>query len=267
MMQRKLSLIWGATLGFCALVVLPVMAQANFTIYGDPTGAPTTNLTVDHTIYKLSNDGMTKFATWVAYKLEKDMFTPAGKTKRVWKKDPNIPNGQTLVPSDYQGAHATLDVDRGHQAPLGSFSNTAYWRKTNFLSNITPQKSDLNQGAWLRVEVRVRKLAAEDETVYVMTGPLYGQIWGKLPNASMTHRIPTGYWKIIAIEQEDEDEPILVTGYMFGQDTARSADEDDYRATVNQIEKCTCLDFFPLLDDEIEERVESQNSLELPSMN
>lgn len=265
MLQRKLSLIRGTTLGICALIILPVAAQANLTLYGDPTGAPTTNMAVDHTIYKLSNDGITKFATWVAYKLEKAMFTPSGKTKRKWKKDPNIPNGQTLVPDDYDGAHAALSTDRGHQAPLGSFSNTTYWQNTNYLSNITPQKSDLNQGAWLRVETRVRKLAAEDETVYVMTGPLYGQIWATLPNASVSHRIPTGYWKIIAIEQEDDDEPILVTGYMFGQDTARNADEDDFLATVNQIEKCTCLDFFSLLDDETEERIESQNSLDLPN--
>ncbi len=265
MLQRAKSLIKGVILTLCMVFLVPLSAQSALTLYGDPTGAPISNQEVEHTIFKLSNDGTTKFATWVAYKVEKNMFTPTGKTKRKWKTDPNLPSGETLQPSDYKGAHAALKVDRGHQAPLGSFSNTKYWQNTNYLSNITPQKSDLNQGAWLRVEIRVRKLAKEDETVYVMTGPLYGELWGKLPNATKSARLPTGYWKIVAIEQEGDD-PLLVTGYIFGQNTPRGAKEDDHLATVDQIEKCTCLDFFSQLEDTVEERIESQNSLALPAL-
>ena len=43
---------------------------------------------------------------------------------------------------------------------------------TNYLSNITPQLSKLNQGAWKELETAVRKLSATGADVWVVTGPL-----------------------------------------------------------------------------------------------
>ncbi|MBL3655185.1 DNA/RNA non-specific endonuclease [Fulvivirga sp. 2943] len=38
---------------------------------------------------------------------------------------------------------------------------------------MTPQKSYLNQGAWLALEEKVRNMVNKYKVVYVMTGPLY----------------------------------------------------------------------------------------------
>lgn len=117
------------------------------TLYGVPHGTPDSNKLIVRPIYVISNNSKTKFADWVAYRLDCDSASGDVKTRRQWKPDPALEDTDTLEPDDYKGAHATLHTDRGHQAPLASFKGTKCWHQTNYLSNITPQSSDLNQGA------------------------------------------------------------------------------------------------------------------------
>jgi endonuclease G len=123
-------------------------------LYGCPEGGPDTNDLVIREIYILNSNDKTKFADWVAYRITSDTI---GRTKqRQWLKDPLLADNETLSPSDYDGANEKLSVDRGHQATLTSFTGTQYWKDTNILSNITPQKAELNQGPWERLERATR---------------------------------------------------------------------------------------------------------------
>ena len=47
--------------------------------------------------------------------------------------------------------------DRGHQAPLATFKGKN-WQETNYTTNITPQKPQLNRGVWLDLERYERSL-------------------------------------------------------------------------------------------------------------
>jgi len=116
-------------------------------IEGCPRGAPADDTLVVRDIYILSNNPKTKFADWVSYRLDPDMIDgpPA---ERKWQTDDLLPDDETLNPRDYRNAREALKVDRGHQAPLADFRGTKYVLETNVLSNITPQASALNQGAW-----------------------------------------------------------------------------------------------------------------------
>ena len=140
-----------------------------------PTGAANDNVIVDHEIIILSSNKETKFADWVAYKV-----TPANingpERKRNWAKDPKIDAQFTLIPNDYKGmSDAPYFFDRGHQAPLAAFKNHNKWYVVNYLSNITPQKKNLNRGAWKTLESTERKLAKHYGEVYVITGPFYNK--------------------------------------------------------------------------------------------
>jgi hypothetical protein len=126
---------------------------------------------------------------------------------------------ETLEPADYTGAHAALKVDRGHQAPLADFKGTTLWAETNYLSNITPQRSDLNQGPWVRLEHAVRASVGENRSVWVLTGPLYEQQWATLPGADEPHRIPSGYWKIIAQGTPPDPSSVRAVAFIFPQES------------------------------------------------
>jgi endonuclease G len=227
--------------------------------YGYPTGTPATNDLIIRNIYALSSNDDTKFADWVAYRLDKDTVSGDVSTSRNWKADPWLGEDETLEPNpdDYKDANAIHQVDRGHQAPLASFKGTDSWKETNYLSNITPQKADLNQGPWQRLEGKVRDLAKADKTVYVMTGPLYERYMPSLPRADEPHRVPSGYWKIVIVQEATTVNSIKCASFIFDQNTPRNDRVIDHLSTINDIEAKTNLDFLRELPDDVEEQIES----------
>lgn len=197
-------------------------------------------------IYVLSVNETTKFADWAAYRVDK---TTIGRTAdRVWRVDPYLDADENLEPPDYEGANAALQVDRGHQIPLASFTSTPEWEATNYLSNITPQKSALNQGPWEALESAERTLARRTDiaAVYVMTGPVYQRTMQSLPKADEPHQVPSGYWKIVAVQTGTG---IRVAGFFMDHETPRNARYCDQIRTVADIETMTGLKFFPALAD------------------
>jgi endonuclease G len=120
----------------------------------------------------MSNNDRTKFADWVAYRLTIYEVNRECDLNRVWRKDPWLDDNETLdaSPDAYKDSNEVLKVDRGHQAPLASFGGTRTWHETNYFSNITPQKSELNQGSWMHLEEMIRDIVRTNRVVYVMTG-------------------------------------------------------------------------------------------------
>lgn len=235
-----------STIFFCA------NAAAANCIYSCPTGK--SGQTIERPIYTLHNNSSTKFANWVAYKVTQ--HTIDGPTRsRYWKADPNISSAYTLEPADYTDAHAVLGTDRGHQVPLASFSNTPYWAMTNYLSNITPQSSDLNQGAWVKLETEVRNLARAKEDVYVVTGPLYEWHFGTLPGADEKHTIPSGYFKVVITDNAGWVE---ASAYVMEQNLSRSASFCAREVTLDEVELRTGLNIMPSLPSYKEPAVEGQ---------
>jgi endonuclease G len=183
----------------------------------------------------LNNNGSTKFANWVAYKITK--YTPAPNRPRNWKTDPDIPAGETLNPVDYNGAFVALNMDRGHQANLASMGGIKDWQPLNYLSNITPQKEGLNRGAWARLENEERRLGKTDgiDAVYVATGPLYERAMGSLPGTKKVHTIPSGYWKVIFLGRTPADG--MFAAFIMEQSTPREDNFCKYQVTVAEIEE------------------------------
>lgn len=159
---------------------------------GNPAG---NDLIFGH-VYSLSNNPTTKFADWVAYKVDVINFGPS--PKRVSNKESLLDKSETLEKEDYKGAISSrLKADPGHLAPLASFTGSYHWPELNHLSNITPQHKDLNQGAWVKLENAVRNAVSYRKPLYVITGTLYDSNMGRLPNADETHKIPSAYFKIV----------------------------------------------------------------------
>jgi len=223
------------------LFVASFSSYAENCAYGCPTGASAQ--IIERPIYTLQNNANTKVTNWVAYKVTNQTIDGPSRS-RYWRKDPDIPSSQTLEPDDYTGAHATIGTDRGHQVPLASFSNTPYWSTTNYLSNITPQASGLNQGPWARLENAVRVLARTGQDVYVVTGPLHEWHFASLPGTTKQHSVPSGYFKVIIT---DNNGWVESSAYIFSQNTARSADYCSYEVTGFTVEYRSGLDIMPNL--------------------
>lgn len=238
-----------AALALVSSLAVPVRGQdrevhSEHFLHGPPAGAPETNDLVVRDIYALSNNEGRKMADWVAYRIHhRTVEGPA--IRRRWRPDPWLDADERLERDDYAGAYAELDVDRGHQAPLAAFRGTLKADQTNYLSNVTPQRSALNQGPWRALEEAVRDVARRD-TVHVVTGPLYEREMPGLPGADEPHAVPSGYWKIVALDTSDGVESVAV---VMDQETVRGSDYCGHRVSVAEVEERSGLDVFPRLDD------------------
>lgn len=164
-----------------------------------PLGCPSLNIenndvVFNHT-YALSNNPTTKFADWVAY--EVNVLNFGDSPGRDWGNDPLIDDDESLEELDYKGAFNELKTERGHQAPLASFAGHRNWRELNYLSNITPQKSALNQGAWVELESAIRSAVSYRQSLFVITGTLYAEGQAMLPSADESHIVPASFFKVI----------------------------------------------------------------------
>jgi len=183
---------------------------------GCPENPANNDLVFAH-LYALSNNPETKFADWVAYEVNPTNFgaTPG----RVWINDPLLDSDSTLEKADYKGANKSLlQADRGHQAPLASFAGSRYWSELNYLSNITPQHKDLNQGPWKNLEEAVRKAAT------------FNNEMPDLPDADESHQVPAGYFKMIY------DLAGNSSSFVMSQNTQRKANFCDKRASIDQMQ-------------------------------
>lgn len=181
-----------------------------------------------HNDFVLSYNIDTKYADWVAYKIDRNKISGLNK-KRIWRADPKIPAKLAMTPSDYKGVAITCNYDRGHQAPLADFSNSPNWQEVNYLSNITPQKAKLNQGPWNNLESKIRIVAKEFKgDLYVLTGTYYNhKPVCKLPNARIANTVPNGYWKIVTLVTNDNN--VYRASFKFDQETPKNANFCKYQ--------------------------------------
>lgn len=170
----------------------------------DPCVHPTTNLTFDeidsvigipeyyndagvfgdlnricHDQYCTEYNSTSKIPNWVVERL-----TPAiaaGKHKRPHVKfmpDEKLPNGSaTAKDVDY----AKSGLARGHQAASADFKCNQDWMKQSFkFSNAVPQiQNGFNGGIWRVLESRVQNLAKKRDEIYVITGPVEMDPFGR----------------------------------------------------------------------------------------
>lgn len=228
---------------------------------GCPAGAPPSNRVVKTPVYVLSNNGETKFADWVAY-----VVSPAslGKTRpRVWHRDSDLPKNETLSPRDYRDVDK-MGMARGHQAPVSSLTGLRHWQEANDLSNITPQSKTLNNGAWKSLESAERRLSRKEKvSVYVATGPLYERKMPKLPHAHLPHRVPSGYWKVIAVERNGE---IETAAFVLDQKSKVGASFCKSAVSIRAVEARAHLNLLPALDQPSQDRIETGRGALLPRL-
>jgi len=243
---KKLSLVFTASLS-----LFSVNLYADNCTYGCPTGV--SGQVIERPIYTLNNNSTSKFANWVAYHITPSTIDGPSRT-RTWRADPSINSANTLEPGDYTNAAAQLGTDRGHQVPLASFSNTSSWQTLNYLSNITPQKANLNQGPWERLESAERNFVrTKKKGIYVVTGPLNEHYIGTLPAADEFHIIPSSYFKVVILVSGTT---VKASAFIMNQNSGRNDSFCNKEVTIDEVELRSGLNIMPSLSSSIQAPVE-----------
>jgi DNA/RNA endonuclease G (NUC1) len=131
-------------------------------------------------------------------------------------EDPRLEPDQRTSPEDFDDIYEDdkTGYDRGHVAPhanLEPFGEEAI-EQSYYVTNITPQHTNFNRGFWRTLERKTRGWAGEDDTVWVVTGPVfsegeevvYAQPAGRAP-------IPHAYFQVVIRMDRSSDDVVPET--------------------------------------------------------
>lgn len=206
-----------------------------------------TTQVISHVGYTTSYNSNWLIPNWVAYELtatEVDGTYP--RPKKPFEPDPLV-KGKSAVHGDYSNS----GYSRGHMAPAADMKwSEQAMLESFYLSNICPQKADLNGGVWERLENRCRSLAKEG-SVFICCGPIISGTPKRIGENKVA--VPTGFYKVLCMKRKGKWQAI---GFMF-PNSACQGSMFDYACTVDEVEKTTGHDFFYNLSDDVEISIEA----------
>lgn len=208
----------------------------------------TTNQIIQHTYYTLSYNEEFEQAEWVAYELKKENLKNNDFKRPYFIEDNKVSTGS----ADWRN-YKNSGYDKGHLVPAGDMEfNLNSYNDTFLTSNIAPQDHSFNAGIWNRLEQKVRFWAEKYNGVYVVTG---GVLEPSLQTIGKDHvAVPKEFYKIILYRSGSNYKMIAFLMPNKSSDKALF----DYAVPVDLIEKKTGIDFFPALDDAIENKLEKE---------
>ena len=212
---------------------------------------------VKHQYYTLSYNEAHEQAEWVAYELKKDYIKNNNFKRPFFIEDDKVKTGS----ADWRN-YKNSNYDKGHLCPAGDmeFALDAY-NETFFTSNISPQVRNFNNGVWNRLEQKVRYWAVKHDGIYVITGGILESSLSKIGKENVS--VPKFFYKILL---DNSGENLKMIGFLIPNS---ESDKPLYTfvVSVDYIEKVTGINFFPKLNDNIENQLEKRNDYKNWSFN
>lgn len=207
---------------------------------------------VHHKAYSLGYDEDHEQAAWAFHELTKaSTIGNASRNGLDFMPDKLVKSGSALA-SDF----TRTGYDRGHLVPAADFKCCqALLTDTFWVSNLIPQDPDCNRNVWNNLEQQTRNWARKKNRVYVFTGPVLKSGLKKIGQYNRIS-VPESIYKIIWYIDEQNLENSQVKAFMMPNDAGLGNNFNLFKASVDDIERATRLDFMAWLPDELENRLE-----------
>ena len=203
---------------------------------------------IEHTNYVLAYSEAHEQALWVAYELDMSKAS-ANLYNRTdnFREDPKVTTGSATL-ADYKGS----GFDRGHLAPAGDFKFSKIAMSESFyMTNMSPQTPGFNRGIWSKLEALVRNWAIEEEKLYIVTGAVLHDSLTAIGDNKVS--VPKYFYKIAL----DYTLPSIKAVAFLMENESSSLPLYNFVVTIDSLESLTGIDFFPSLEDNLEEQLES----------
>lgn len=196
---------------------------------------------------------------FVSYQLTKEQMNSSNlKRNDNFREDNRISTGSATL-ADYKGS----GYSRGHLAKRGDFAwNKEAQDSTFLMSNMSPQEQNyFNSGIWLKAENAVTDIGKKYDYVYVVTGPILDKTNFKTIGSNKV-AVPEDFYKIAVFVDNEKivgSFAVIMSQTNKLTSSAKSLNWDDKRfiVSIKDIEKRTGIDFFKLLDDDVENYLEN----------
>lgn len=203
---------------------------------------------IRHTGYTVSYNKDTKLPNWVSYELTRAETKGKEKRSNRFIADPLV-KGAIATNADYTRS----GYDKGHMAPAADMKwSPVAMNESFYFSNMCPQHPQLNRRGWKKLEDKIRDWAVADSAIIIICGPVIK----KQPKTIGKNKVvvPQQFFKVIL---SPFVKPMRAIGFLFNNE--QSVDPlSAYVVTVDSIERLTNMDFFSLLPDELENKIEAE---------
>lgn len=203
---------------------------------------------IRHTGYTVSYNKDTKLPNWVSYELTRAETKGKEKRSNRFIADPLV-KGAIATNADYTRS----GYDKGHMAPAADMKwSPVAMNESFYFSNMCPQHPQLNRRGWKKLEDKIRDWAVADSAIIIICGPVIK----KQPKTIGKNKVvvPQQFFKVIL---SPFVKPMRAIGFLFNNE--QSVDPlSAYVVTVDSIERLTNMDFFSLLPDEVENKIEAE---------
>ncbi len=203
--------------------------------------------------YIVSYNKDTKIANWVAWHLTSEHTEGSIGRGNMFHEDEEVPSPKATV-EDYKGS----GWSRGHMCPAGDNKWDAEAMYQSFsLINVCPQNASLNSGLWNSLEIDCRNWAKRFHDIYIICGPVFFQQNHEVIGFNEIY-VPEAFFKVVlCLNGKPKGLGVIV------KNTAGNKKKDIYYNSIDQVERITGMDFFPLLSDDVEDEVESNLDMDM----
>lgn len=200
---------------------------------------------IHHSYFSLCYSEKHEQALWVAYQLTPEMVNGQATRSDKFKADPKVLT-KSASPADYKGS----GYDRGHLAPAADMKISQEAMDESFyMSNMSPQEPAFNRGIWSQLEDLVRTWVNLEDTLYVVSGGVLSDIRGIIGPNEVS--IPNLYYKVVL----DLYPEVKIIAFLLPN---QKGDKPlaSYLVSIDYLEGLSGIDFFPALQDSLENQIE-----------
>lgn len=205
---------------------------------------------VHHYAYSLAYSEPHEQARWVSYMHTRSRNRGTVERSNDFAEDPMVTT-HSATTQDYTKS----GFSRGHLCPAGDMKwDTTAMRESFYMSNMSPQHAQFNNGVWKRLEGKMRHWANVYDTIFIVTGPVLSDDDETIGRHN-TINVPQTFYKVVYVPSKQQAIAFLVPHQIS------KLDVQQFATTVDHIEQITHIDFFPTLPDNIETAVESDANI------
>ena len=211
---------------------------------GEYTPKTSKGYIINHTYYTLSYSNSDRQSEFAYYYLSPQSINGGQSRTDDFRIDPKVKSNPISI-TGYQGS----GFDRGHLCPAADMAlNYTSMSETFYMSNMSPMTPAFNRGIWSSVESWVRSSALSNGGLYVATGPILNGSCGVLSGGII---VPCSFYKIAF---KGGSNPKII-GFILSN-SGSSSPVKSFAVSVDEIERRTGIDFFPQLEDMVENQIE-----------
>jgi endonuclease G len=198
---------------------------------------------------------------WAAYYVSKARQDVNYERPLFFHDDLRLPESSRIGTDTFEG------YDRGHMVPnyainkqLGRLAQM----ETFLMSNMCPQKGDLNREVWADLERKIIDEYAQDRKhIWIICGPIFPDNPDTITrDQEVKVAIPTEFYMILINPKvwPYTVDKIDFMALKFPQNPDPNSLDDQYLTTIDDLEALTNLNFFPRLTADEQEEVENKKA-------